>query len=274
MQATSETISPEQVQSLRQQFLAEGYAVARGLFSDEKVAEIRDIFAHSTNGASVDGYLHPADTANAAGDPLELFPRCMHPHRSIPRARDFLLDPGVIEILTAFFSAEPLAVQSMFYYKPPGARGQAMHQDNLYLLVEPYTCVAAWTAIDDCDPENGGMYIVPETNDMPIVCPEVADSSESFTSHLVPTPPGKKAIPCRMKAGDTLFFNGNLLHGSGPNRSKNRFRRSFIGHYVSGVTEKISSFYLPMLRPDGTEIRVEANTGGGACGESWLGRAH
>jgi phytanoyl-CoA hydroxylase len=274
MQAISESIDSDQIQSLRQQFLAEGYVVARGLFSADKVAEIREIFDRAASGPAQPGSFDPVSAPEAAEDPLKLFPRYMHPHRSIPRTRDFLLDPGVVEILAAIFSAEPLAVQSMFYYKPPGARGQAMHQDNLYLLVEPYTCVAAWTAIDDCDPENGGMYIVPETNELPIVCPEVADDRESFTSHLVPTPPGKKAVPCLMKAGDTLFFNGNLLHGSGPNRSKTRFRRSFIGHYVSGVTEKISSFYLPMLRPDGTEVLAEANTGGGACGETWLGRAH
>ncbi|WP_341853805.1 hypothetical protein [Brachybacterium sp. GPGPB12] len=28
------------------------------------------------------------------------------------------------------------ATQSMFYFKPPGARGQAMHQDNYFLQSE------------------------------------------------------------------------------------------------------------------------------------------
>jgi phytanoyl-CoA hydroxylase len=118
------------------------------------------------------------------------------------------------------------------------------------------------------------MYLVPETQELPIVCPDTADPTDSWSNHLVPTPAGKKAIPCRMKAGDTLFFNGNLLHGSGPNRSKDRFRRAFIGHYASGVTERISKHYLPMLTPDGTEVNVEANSSGGACGAGWQGAAH
>ena len=47
--------------------------------------------------------------------------------------------------------------QSMFYFKPPTARGQALHQDNLFLRAHPETCLAVWIAIDDCDGENGGL---------------------------------------------------------------------------------------------------------------------
>ncbi len=72
-----------------------------------------------------------------------------------------------------------------------------------------------------------------------------------------------------MKAGDTLFFNGNSIHGSGPNRSKDRFRRSFICHYVPASTCRISKFYLPLLSPDGEDIIIESNDSGGACGDNW-----
>jgi hypothetical protein len=97
----------------------------------------------------------------------------------------------------------------------------------------------------------------------------MADAKESFTTHFVPTPKGKKAVPCQMKAGDTLFFNGSSIHGSGPNRSKDRFRRSFICHYVPQATQRISRHYLPLLTPEGQDVIIEANTGGGACGKPW-----
>jgi ectoine hydroxylase-related dioxygenase (phytanoyl-CoA dioxygenase family) len=274
MQLMTSELDPTYVDSLRREFASQGYAVAQGLFSPEEVGEIRDIFDRAAQNGPVKDSFEPVGEAEAQGDPLKMFPRYMHPHRTIRRTRDFLLHPGVMQILESFFGHEPLAVQSMFYYKPPGARGQAMHQDNFYLLAEPHTCVAAWTAIDDIDPENGGMYLVPHTDTLEISCPEVADSRESFTTHLVRPPAGKKAVPCIMKAGDTLFFNGNLLHGSGPNRTKDRFRRSFIGHYVSGVTDRISHFYMPMLTPDGREVQVEVNKSGGACGQVWEGAQH
>jgi phytanoyl-CoA hydroxylase len=72
------------------------------------------------------------------------------------------------------------------------------------------------------------MLIVPNTNNNEeIHCPELADQKESFTKHYVKPPKGKKAIPAIMDPGDVLFFNGNLIHGSHRNKSKNRFRRSF-----------------------------------------------
>lgn len=255
---------PEMLASFEQH----GYAVARGLFSSEEVAELRSAFAGVAESGPIPGHFEPAEGADAS-DPLQKFPRVHHPHRFLPVARKNLVHPGVISCLRHLMGEDVLAAQSMYYFKPPGARGQAMHQDNFYLMVEPQTCVAAWTAIDDADPENGGMYLVADTAAEEIICPGKADPSESFTTHLVPLPPGKKAHPCVMKAGDTLFFNGNSIHGSGPNRSQDRFRRAFICHYVPASTRKISKFYLPLLGPDGEDVWIEENLGGGACGSQW-----
>ena len=78
-----------------------------------------------------------------------------------------------------------------------------------------------------------------------------------------------------MEPGDTLFFGmAATIHGSGPNRSKDRFRRSFIGHYAAGSLEKISKFYLPLVKMDGTDCEVAAAVGGGACGQDWIGAVH
>jgi ectoine hydroxylase-related dioxygenase (phytanoyl-CoA dioxygenase family) len=254
---------------MKASFKQHGYAVARGLFSQTEVEEIKINFARIAENGPIPRHFDQVPKEESGGDPLKEFPRVMHPHRFDALSRKNLVHPGVLTCLRELMQDDVLAAQSMFYYKPPGSRGQAMHQDNFYLLVEPQTCVAAWTAIDDADPENGGMYLVADTAEEEIACPEMADANESFTQHFVPTPKGKKAVPCKMKAGDTLFFNGNSIHGSGPNRSKDRFRRSFICHYVPKSTQRISKFYLPLLTPEGQDVMIEANSGGGACGNSW-----
>ena len=111
--------------------------------------------------------------------------------------------------------AEPYAAQTMFYYKPPGARGQALHQDQTPLRVHPGTCLAAWMAVDDCDEENGCLQIVPRTHDLPRLCTIEADTTLSFSASTVPLPPGSEpAEPVIMKAGDIVFFNGQVIHGS------------------------------------------------------------
>ena len=250
-------------------FRQHGYAVARGLLSESEVEEIKSTFDRIADGGPVPGHFEPGTDEDAREDPLKRYPRVLHPHRFEPVARKYLIHPGVLECLRRLMGDEMLAAQSMFYYKPPGARGQAMHQDNFYLMVEPGTCVAAWTAIDDADQENGCMYLVDDTADDPVVCPETADPEKSFTAHYVRPPKGKKAVPCKMRAGDTLFFNGSSIHGSGPNRSKDRFRRALICHYVPESTKRISKFYIPLLKLDGGEVHLEANDSGGPCGESW-----
>jgi ectoine hydroxylase-related dioxygenase (phytanoyl-CoA dioxygenase family) len=254
---------------MKASFKQHGYAVARGLFSQAEVEEIKINFARIAENGPIPGHFDKVPKEESGGDPLKEFPRVMHPHRFDALSRKNLVHPGVLTCLRELMQEDVLAAQSMFYYKPPGSRGQAMHQDNFYLLVEPQTCVAAWTAIDDADPENGGMYLVADTAEEEIACPEAANAAESFTTHFVPTPKGKKAVPCKMKAGDTLFFNGSSIHGSGPNRSKDRFRRSFICHYVPKSTQRISRHYLPLLTPEGQDVIIEANTGGGACGKPW-----
>jgi phytanoyl-CoA hydroxylase len=69
-----------------------------------------------------------------------------------------------------------------------------------------------------------------------------------------------------MQPGDMLFFNGTLVHGSGPNVSKDRFRRSFICHYIGRSSERMSEWYRPILTFVGEEVAIDANTGGGPCG--------
>jgi ectoine hydroxylase-related dioxygenase (phytanoyl-CoA dioxygenase family) len=75
-----------------------------------------------------------------------------------------------------------------------------------------------------------------------------------------------------MDAGDVLFFNGSLVHGSFPNTTTDRFRRALIGHYIEGDSEQVGEFYHPALRMDGTPVeRLDKSQYGGACGV-WVER--
>ena len=160
-------------------------------------------------------------------------------------------------------------MQTMLYFKPPGARGQALHQDNFYLRAQPGTCMAAWLALDPCDEANGCMQVVPGSHTWPLLCTTQADTSVSFTDVTVPLPAGQPVQPVVMEAGDVLFFNGALVHGSYPNTSPDRFRRALIGHYIEGRAEQVAAFYHPALRMDGSVLTLETSDGGGACGE-WV----
>jgi len=248
------------------EFADRGYVIARGLFPADEVRLLIATFMAMHAGGPIAGCFAPVSAEEANGDILKRYPRMMHPHRVNEVARRYMLDARLATILAELFGEEPLAAQSMLYFKPAGARGQALHQDNFYLKVDPGTCIAAWVALDRADGENGGLQVVPGTHRMDIFCPEEADQAVSFTREYVPVPPGLEAVQIDLDPGDVLFFNGSLVHGSGPNRSTDRFRRSFICHYIGRSAERMSSWYRPILTMDGDEVILDANTDGGPCG--------
>jgi ectoine hydroxylase-related dioxygenase (phytanoyl-CoA dioxygenase family) len=157
----------------------------------------------------------------------------------------------------------------MIFFKPPGSRGQALHQDNFYLKAEPGTCIAAWMALDPVDRDNGGLQVVPGSHRWPLLCTEKADTKVSYTDVTVPIPDPDAAVLVEMDPGDVLFFHGALVHGSAPNATSDRFRRALIGHYIQGEADQVAEYYHPVLRMDGTELELGVSEGGGPCGE-WV----
>ena len=249
----------------------DGYLIVRGLFSSVEVDAIREAFMEASQDGPIEGISDTGITPRGPNDPLARYPRMMHPHLHphVPVGKialDYLLDPRLEVILKGLFKDEPIAAQTMFYFKPPGARGQALHQDNFYLRVQPGTCLAAWMAVDACDLENGGMMVVPGSQHMDIACPETSDPNVSFGAQLVRPPEGHGAVLAAMQPGDVLFFNGSLIHGSEPNSSQTRFRRSLIAHYVPAGTTGMSHWFKDMLRFDGSLFNTGTVTDGGPCG--------
>jgi ectoine hydroxylase-related dioxygenase (phytanoyl-CoA dioxygenase family) len=264
------------------QYDANGYHITRGLISTAEADDIRAAFMAFAAQGPVPGISDTTwrtvvgqqkqSVGYGSSDPLARYPRMMHPHKHLdqpvgPLALKYLLDPRIGAVLGQLLADEPVAAQTMYYFKPPGARGQDFHQDNFYLRVKPGSCLAAWVAIDPSDEDNGGMMVVPGSHRTEIVCPEQADSTRFFSSEHVPIPAGLAPVTCQLQPGDVLFFNGSIIHGSYPNRSATRFRQAFISHYVPAGCAEVANWYRPLLRFDGTEVAKEVATGGGPCGE-------
>lgn len=263
-----------------EQYHRDGYFIARGLFSQEEVAFFIEHYMKMRHQQSYPGDFAGVPVGKSTGDtylleekpdPLKQYPRMIHMHRWDDVSLRWLIDSRLNEYLTAFLGVEPYATQTMLYFKPAGARGQALHQDQFYLKAKPGTCMAAWMALDDCDEENGCLQVVPGSHNWDLLCAIPADTTTSFTDVTVPLPEGVKPVPAIMKAGDVLFFNGQVVHGSFPNTSKDRFRRSLIGHYVTGTSQQVAQFYHPVLNMRGEPVTVEVSQGGGACGV-WVDR--
>ena len=258
-----------------EQYKRDGYTVARGLFPRATVEALCEHFMRLRALGS-----YPGDSAGiplpgqaGADDPWKRYPRMIHMHRWDETTLRWFIDPRLRDALHTLLGRwrDPFAVQTMFYFKPPGGRGQALHQDQFYLHAQPGTCVVAWMAVDPCDEENGCLQVVPGSHLLPLLCTVPADTTQSITDVTVPLAGDMLAVPVIMQPGDVLFFNGQLVHGSLPNTSRDRFRRVLIGHYVTGDAARVADWFRPALRMDGTVGELGTSEGGGPCGV-WVER--
>jgi phytanoyl-CoA hydroxylase len=256
-------------------YVRDGVVMLRGLFAPEEMAEIARVFTEQVESDPGLGLVDDLPD----NDILSRYPRIVHPHRH-PEveagriARRLMTDRRVLDVVQDLIGPA-YGAQSMFYFKPPTARGQALHQDNLFLQAHPETCLAAWIAVDDCDGENGGLVVLPGSHRIQILCPDQdADPEESFTDTTISVPDGVQRVQTEMTAGDVLFFHGSLVHGSRSNRSADRFRRSLIFHYVPQRSVEIARFYLPLIAPSGEEVLVAESPDGGPCGVGWTSEGH
>lgn len=270
---TTTTIIPRDAvgPSVRAEYDATGIVQINSVLTRKEVNELNRIFMEQVEKDHTT--LALASDAVPEGDPLHDYPRFVQPHRrpDLPAGRatlEWMVNRRLVDIVESLIGPA-LGAQSMFYFKPPSARGQAMHQDNTFLQAFPETCLAVWIALDEVDEENGGLAVVPGSHTVDLMCPEEADREFSFTQWGVQIPEGMTAEQTTLSAGDVLFFHGGVVHGSGSNRSTDRFRRSLVLHYVPASSTEVGKFYLPLVSPDNVEIFIEESEGGGPCGEGF-----
>ena len=237
----------------REQFESQGYLVRKAQLPSDEIAALLDHFTAIHAAGSRPGCF----TIDPDGDdPLARWPRMMHPHRFDEVSKSLLLDERLMGVVQALYGRPALAAQTMFYWKPPGARGQSLHQDDFYLRTQPGECLAAWVALDPSVPENGGLRVVPATHTSALQCPHTSDPAVSFSSHEVDLADDWRVETLSMDAGDILFFGGHLIHGSLPNRSEDRWRRSFICHYVPADAAECARGYMPLLDDAGGQLHL------------------
>jgi ectoine hydroxylase-related dioxygenase (phytanoyl-CoA dioxygenase family) len=142
---------------------------------------------------------------------------------------------------------------------PPGVRGHALHTDTGYLPVEPRDLVGCSIAVDDADAANGALSVVRGSHRLTAVERRPIPTDEFLFPEEYAQPPGTELVLVEVKAGDVLMFHGSILHSSMPNRSADRWRRTFLCHYIGSEVRSASEYFNPAFcatgkrfpRPDG-----------------------
>jgi ectoine hydroxylase-related dioxygenase (phytanoyl-CoA dioxygenase family) len=104
------------------------------------------------------------------------------------------------------------------------------HQDNGYAAVAPGTNVTIWIALDDVDPANGCVWIVPGSHRHGLLAHHKPTDDNWYWT----TPVAGDGIPASLQAGQAVAFSGLTLHRSKQN-STQAPRRAFFVEYAEAT---------------------------------------
>jgi len=230
-----------------------GYYLWRGFFDQQEIKTIYD----ATQRLWIDKILDKQIIQDSSFPLISLFP----PHRGIMEDQllwEYAVHPRILSVVAQFLGEQPLIVGSTCFFKPPGDKGLALHQDNFEIGASPEGTCAAWVSIEKSEKVNGGLMFVPGSHKLGLI-PPIALGHHSYFGQLVSVPTGYKLVQLDTLPGDVVFFDGNVIHGSKANVSKNRWRRAFVTHYVK---ENIKSIYVNhnfLRSTDGNIIKRKLN---------------
>ena len=124
--------------------------------------------------------------------------------------------------------------------KTAGSEGWVVgtHQDQPFFPHRDHSTMAAWMPLVDITFENGPLHVVPDSHKSG---PIEHNGSPETGFRLDPDEwPITKGTPVIAMAGDVVFFNYLVVHGSTPNRSSAR-RTALIYQFCSSTDEPLDS---------------------------------
>lgn len=236
-------------------FDQEGYLVKKGLFTKEETRDIKSELERIWIEQIVNNEIRLDEIKTMD----QLFPRLGNAHRFSDKLFQLILDHRTMGMVEELVGEDVLAIQTVCYYKAPGGKGVQLHQDNYEIGAEPGTTYAAWISLDDTNEQNGGLFVVPATQNSDIIVPTEKRMENFLFDLYIPVPDGKKVVPVNTSAGDVVFFGGQLLHGSYRNQTMNQFRRAFVTHYVPQSVDRLTMYHNKLINKQGETERRRVN---------------
>ena len=248
-------ISKEQIE----EFHKKGFINVKGVYSVQEVNSINNQFRNHWIQLVQNGEIHAKEDR-----PLEsLFPRMRDYHRKNPVIMKHTLKSEVFDLMKAVIGEEPLVISTSYYFKSPTTRELPLHQDNYAFGVFPGTTYAAWVSLDYTDEQNGGLQFVRGTQEKELEDPEKDPTNvrEYFSDkgQEINVPKGSYVENITTNPGDVVIFNGNIIHGSTANVTKDRYRRCLLTHFTGVSVERLALNFNKLVNREGEKVRRRFN---------------
>ncbi len=160
--------------------------------------------------------------------------------------------------------------QDTIWWKAPKTKPIAHHQDSSFMdFLDPAKTVTCWVTLDDTHREAGTLEYAPGSHLWPLTTlPDSFHGQDDYRAQMkaAATAAGVDApepVFIEVPAGSCVFHAGEIWHGSGPNTTADRMRRS-IGIHVLPIEAQFSD------RAGGYIYRRYQRTGDPALDESFF----
>ena len=159
-------------------------------------------------------------------------------------------DTRLLDIAEQFLGPNLALFATHYIAKPPRVGLPVLwHQDGSYWPLEPMNVVTFWLSMDDVDPGNGCLRVIPGTHKDALVTHDeyipTTLSENVLNSAMDPsTVDESKARDIRLSPGDISIHNPNIVHGSNANES-DRWRRGLTIRYISTSTRITDPDFTP-----------------------------
>lgn len=202
------------------QFHDEGFVNAGRIFSDGEIDEIRTEYDR----------LVTFESQTLGNDEQGRFPyRAMLNFRS-PILKRYINHPELLVVVSQILGGDIRFWWDQGINKAPGSGSPIpWHQDNGYSHGRSPEYLTTWLALDDSDPDNGGLFVIPGSQRGGY------REHQPWNEHwVVPDIDESEAIPLNARAGETLLFSTLLLHQTVGNKTCDRERRAWVMQYGRG----------------------------------------
>ena len=227
-----------------EQWDRDGYLVRRNVFSTEENDFLRQVAEDIVNDKRPFPSAHVNRNAlvkegKAQGDGIYAMHKLHFPSNYctefLERTRDSRLTDPLVDLL----GPDILGINTLFLWKAPKiGLGFPWHQDKFYFRsrFRTKTTVGTWTAFDVADQGNGCLYVIPGSHKADIFQHDDLDGPQQQEFKLARGVRDEDGVPVEVEPGSVIWFHSHLLHKSTDNHSQ-RFRRSFVAHYLSAQAE-------------------------------------
>jgi ectoine hydroxylase-related dioxygenase (phytanoyl-CoA dioxygenase family) len=215
----------------------EGYLVLGRTLTDEGLAQVRQEVTEVWEGKK------------AGFDPGKTWLRnTLMPniHHDSPSARRCYFHGPVLDVVEQLIGPNLKGAGSQLTFKLRGnTQTVSWHQDNGYGELDPYNTISALTALDNCDQENGCLWVIPGSNKAGQLVKWQKLGHEFEEIHMQVDE--SKAVPVPLAAGETFVMHGWTLHKSDGNFSGERDRRILFFRYADADAVEVYNARKPRL---------------------------